>query len=293
MNIETVLTNDRLREIAPSIFATEAQDGASEIYQFLPTSSILEGMRDQGWVPVEAQEQRVARFNQPHRGYQKHMIRFARQRDLDRMQSIIEPGKHVITGRNKPLATRMDILVTNSHDRSSAYNLFGSPKRLICYNGLVVSDATMQHLSIRHVGFDPVKVVAASLGMAEVIPLVMETMHSWQDRVLTDAEKAELAERALGIRWNDPQSAPVGPGQLLKPRRYEDSGSDLWTVWNVVQENLLKGGQRDHEKAYEAHRQARRAPGKSKPVQAIDENLRINRALWDLAEEFGGNQGLN
>jgi hypothetical protein len=285
MKLENVLTDDRLKEIAPSIFATEAQEGASEIYRFLPTSSILDGMRDQGWVPVEAQEQKVQSFNPQHRGYQKHLIRFARTRDLERFQGQLEPGKHVINHR-KPLATRMDILVVNSHDRTSGYQLYGAPKRLVCYNGLVVSDATMQHLSIRHVGFDPVKVVAASLGMAEVIPLVLETMASWQDRVLTDAEKAELAERALDIRWNGSTDAPVGPGQLLKPRRYEDDGNDLWTVWNVVQENLIKGGQKDQAKRAEAYQAFKRAPGKTRPVVAIDENLRINRALWDLADEF-------
>jgi len=288
MKLENVLDNDRLRQIAPSIFATQAQEGASEIYQFLPTSSILEGMRDQGWVPVEAQEQRVATFNPQHRGYQKHMIRFARTRDLERFQSQLVPGKHVID-RAKPLATRMDILVVNSHDRTSGYQLYGAGRRLICYNGLVVSDTTMQHLSIRHVGFDPDKVVRASLGMAETIPLVMDTMRQWQDRVLTDAERVELAERALGIRWEASQNAPVTAGRLLEPRRYEDSGKDLWTVWNVVQENLLKGGFRDHAKSHEAQAQGKRAPGKARPVLAIDANLRINRALWDLAEDFARN----
>lgn len=284
MKLETVLDDNRLREIAPSIFATQAQEGVSDIYQFLPTSSILGGMRDQGWVPVQAQEQRAATERQ---GFQKHLIRFARIRDLERFQGQLEPGKHIINHK-KPLATRMDILVVNSHDRTSGYQLYGAPKRLVCYNGLVVSDATMQHLSIRHVGFNPDKVVAASLGMAEVIPMVLDTMASWQDRVLTDAEKEELAKRALGIRWDDPKSAPVGPGKLLVPRRYEDNGSDLWTVWNVVQENLIKGGVQDGAKAMEANRQGHRAPGKTRPVRAIDENLRINRALWDLAEEFNG-----
>lgn len=288
MNVENTLTDDKLREIAPSIFATEAQEGASSIYRFLPTASILGGMRDQGWVPVEAQEQSVRGFNHQHRGYQKHMIRFARTRDLERFAGKMEPGKHNLN-RAKPLATRMDILVVNSHDRTSGYQLFGAPKRLVCSNGLVVSDTTMQHLSIRHVGFDPLKVVAASVGMAEVLPMVLDTMASWQDRVLTDAEKAELAERALGLRWNDPASAPIAPGQLLTPRRYEDSGNDLWTVYNVTQENLMKGGQRDRSKIQEAHRNDRRAPSKTRPVAAIDENLRINRALWDLAVEFSEN----
>jgi hypothetical protein len=53
-----------------------------------------------------------------------------------------------------------------------------------------------------------------------------------------------------------------------------------------VQENLIKGGQRDQVKRAEAYNQFKRAPGKTRQVVAIDENLRINRALWDLADEF-------
>lgn len=286
MKLENVLTDEQLQSIAPSIFATEAQEGASEIYQFLPTSSILEGMRDQGWVPVEAQEQRVQSFNpQQHRGYQKHMIRFARTRDLERMADKLEPGKHVVN-RAKPLAVRLDILITNSHDRTSGYQLFGAPKRLICFNGLVISDNTMKHLSIRHVNFNPDKVVAASLGMAEALPMVLDVMQSWQDRILTDAEKAELAEQALKVRWINPAVAPIRSEMLLKPRRYEDNGNDLWSTWNVIQENLTKGGVKDQTKRAEAYAQLRRAPGKSRPVTAIDANLKLNQQLWDLADQF-------
>jgi hypothetical protein len=185
-----------------------------------------------------------------------------------------------------PLATRMDIIVVNSHDRTSGYQLYGSPYRLVCYNGLVISDAVMQHMSIRHVGFSPEKVVQATLGMAGEIPTVMEMIAGWQDRVMTDAERAELAERALGIRWEDRAKAPIGAGMLLEARRYADSGNDLWRTWNVVQENLLKGGKPDRELRRQARAADRRAPAAPRAVVAIDERLRINRALWDLGESF-------
>jgi hypothetical protein len=289
MNLERTLTDDDLRQRAPSIFATAARGDVSEQYQFLPTSSILDGMRDNGWQPVEAREMTVRAANQVQKGFQKHVIRFARTRDLERFQSQLVPGKHVIDRAN-PLATRMDILVTNSHDRTSAYQLYGAPKRLICFNGLVVSDATMQHLSIRHVGFNPDKVVKASLGLADTIPLVLDVMKCWQDRVLTTAERNELARRALAVRWDSPEKAPIDPGLLLAPRRYEDRGDNLWLVWNRIQENLMKGGIKDHSREYHVSAGGRRiGPSRTRAVKGIDEDLRINRALWDLAEEFHGN----
>ncbi|MNY69161.1 hypothetical protein D3C86_2070570 [compost metagenome] len=60
------------------------------------------------------------------------------------------------------------------------------------------------------------------------------------------------------------------------PRRTDDDRRDLWAVFNRTQENLIKGGLR-----------ARVANGRrqsTRPVQGIDQNLRLNRALWLLAD---------
>lgn len=279
------LTEERIKAIAPSIFADHAQEDVSNIYQFLPTSSILNGMRDQGWVPVEAQEQRVSGPSKEiRRGYQKHMLRFARVKDLERFANKLEAGRHELDYA-KPLATRTDIMIVNSHNRTSGYQLYGAPFRLVCYNGLVISDASMQHLSIRHVGFDPDKVVQASLGMAETIPMINDVMAGFQDRILTDAERTELAERALDLRW-ERGTAPIGAGLLLEPRRYEDGGNDLWRVFNVIQENLTKGGIRDRELRSAARREHKRAPAAPRAIVGIDQNITVNQALWDLALEF-------
>lgn len=279
------LSDGEIKERVPSIFAGRAREDVSDKYLFIPTASILDGMREEGWCPVEVQEQRVKSFDSPNRGTQKHMIRFAQRDQLDKFQSQLVPGKHVIN-REKPLATRLDILVINSHDRTSGYQVFGSPMRLICFNGLVVSDEMLEHISIRHVGFDPSHVITASLEMAREMPRLWETMNSWQDRKMTDAERLQLANVATVIRWGEVAKAPIGPKMLLEPRRPEDTGSDLWSTFNVIQENLMRGGMKDREKRWEAMRQGNRRPGRARPVKAIDANLRINRELWGAAAQF-------
>ena len=47
---------------------------------FFLTSSILNGMRENGWVPVRAQEQSIR--TEARRGFQKHVVRFARVEHL-------------------------------------------------------------------------------------------------------------------------------------------------------------------------------------------------------------------
>ena len=74
------------------------------------------------------------------------------------------------------------------------------------------------------------------------------------------------------------EKQPVTARQILLPRRPDDGQGDLWTKFNVVQENLMRGGQR-----------GRASSGKrvtTRPVQSIDKNVQLNKALWILADEM-------
>ena len=58
----------------------------------------------------------------------------------------------------------------------------------------------------------------------------------------------------------------------------DDRAPDLWTTFNRVQENIIKGGVR-----------GRNATGKrvtTRAVNGIDQDIKLNRALWVLAEEM-------
>jgi len=116
------LSDEELRRCAPSIFASQPIDTVSNRYSFLPTSSILRGMRQNGWVPVRAEQQSVR--TEARRGFQKHLIRFARVEHLDSWE------------KNQ---VRPEVVLLNSHDKSSAYQLHCGLFRLVCSNGMVVA----------------------------------------------------------------------------------------------------------------------------------------------------------
>ena len=103
----------------------------------------------------------------------------------------------------------------------------------------------------------------------------------WQvERILTDAEQLALATGAVAYRWEDLTKAPVSPSMLLNPRRYGDGAKDLFITLNCVQENIIRGGQRD---------QSRRRPDgsrmpKSRAIEGIEEDMKLNKALWEMAE---------
>ncbi len=71
------LTDAALASQSPSIFAEQAVEGVSDRYTFIPTGQIISRMRQEGWAPVQAEEQRV---RLPGRmGFQKHLVRFQRR----------------------------------------------------------------------------------------------------------------------------------------------------------------------------------------------------------------------
>jgi hypothetical protein len=161
-------------------------------------------MHNHGWLPVRAEQQSVR--TEARRGFQKHLIRFARAESLESW------------AKNE---VRPEIVLLNSHDKSSAYQLHCGLHcgllRLVCLNGMVVADATFQRISIKHVGFTPDSVIEASFEILEAVPQIMDKVQLFQDRILTDAERLALATGAAAHRWGDPNKAPVNPSMLLNP----------------------------------------------------------------------------
>jgi hypothetical protein len=148
------LPNDQLRALAPSVFAAQAMPGVSSRYAFVPTAHLVARLRDAGWAPVSAVEQRIK--IEDRRGFQKHLIRFQR-RDVVPVKGEYTP----------------ELCLINSHDRSSAYQLHAGLYRFICANGMFVADGSaFERVSIRHAGFTPDEVIEASFRILDQVPAI-------------------------------------------------------------------------------------------------------------------------
>ena len=64
--------------------------------------------------------------------------------------------------------------------------------------------------------------------------------------------------------------------QILSPRRWQDESNDLWTTYQRMQENLIKGGL--------SGRNAKGGRTHTRAVRGIDGDVKLNRALWVMAE---------
>ncbi len=253
----TFLNLDQLQKKCPSIFAQKGRDDTSCKYGFIPTLSVIQGLEKEGFYPVKAAQQGKA-------DYAKHMIRF-RHHSYDHNNQLFLND-----------AIFPEIILVNSHDRSSSYQLRAGIYRLVCSNGLVAG-TDMFLRKVRHSGQVIEKVVGAANDLLEVFPLSITKVEEWKEIDLNPEMKKVFAETAIGLKW-DTDNIPVKSEQLLIPQRRADTNNDLWTTYNVIQENMIKGGIR--------YRNPEGEKNKTRAVNSIAENVRLNTALWSLTEKM-------
>ena len=262
MRFQTPLSNDQIFSNAPSVFANEAHEKTSNKYKFIPTIQVVDILRNQGWEPVQAFESRVR--NESRQGFQKHSIRFAQTGNSE-----------LIVGDTRP-----EILLTSAHDGTAAFNFHAALFRMICSNGMVVADTTFQKVGVRHMGFAEEDVIDATYKIVNEVPQIAQSVETFRGVELTNDEQLAFAEAAIKLRWADTGTEPVTADRLLGRRRYDDQGKDLWKTFNVVQENLIKGGLRGNYRGYGQRRKSVRK------VTSINEDVRLNKALWTLTEKM-------
>ncbi|EAQ7980081.1 DUF945 domain-containing protein [Salmonella enterica] len=249
------LTREELMQYTPSVFGEDKHASRSDRYSYIPTITLLENLRREGFEPFFACQSRVR--DPGKREHTKHLLRLRRA------------GQ--ITGQQVP-----EIIILNSHDGSSSYQLLPGYFRQVCTNSLVCGQS-LGEIRVPHRGDIVGKVIEGAYDVLGVFDRVEEKREAMQSLLLPPPAQQALAKAALTYRFGE-EHQPVTTAQVLTPRRREDYGQDLWTVWNTLQENLLKGGL-----------PGRTVQGKrthTRAVNGIDGDIRLNRALWVMAEQM-------
>ena len=169
------------------------------------------------------------------------------------------------------------LLLTNSHDGTSSVVLQLGFFRYVCSNGLIVGDNIIEPVKVRHSGndFDNRLVIAINHIVAQAYKLT-ESIDKMKATVLTQAEIISFQREALQNRLGDAKiesfSMPI--------HRREDEATDLFTVMNVIQENLIRGGAR-----VLVEKDGKRKDKAIRRVNSLITQTEINTMLWDLAQQ--------
>lgn len=249
---------DRIRQFAPTVFATDAHHSRSDRYEMMPTEHLLNELDGAGFRVTEL---RAAGSRLDDKaGYGKHMIRFRQE------------GVQPVVGDVFP-----EIVLVNSHDGSSSYQLSTGWFRLACLNGLCSPVSETNAISIRHSGHVG-DVIDASFRIVDDFEKQIPRIEAMQTTVLSDGEQKVFAAAAAELKAETDEDKSAMATGLLRIRRPADAETTVWNTLNIVQENMMGGKQRLPK--VNGRRRTTRA------VNGIDENLKLNRALFTLAEQL-------
>ena len=191
------LSDDRIRAVVPSIFADAPHGSRSDRYAYIPTSTVLTKLRQEGFEPFMVCQTRVR--NEDRREYTKHLIRLRHASQINGDEA-------------------NEIILLNSHDGTSSYQMLAGMFRFVCHNGLVCGDTTAD-IRVPHKGDVASQVIEGAYGVLEGFERVqnardaMRTQgaYPYDKRGNTSAVTSIVPRPMSGARPITMQRAPLIP----------------------------------------------------------------------------------
>ncbi|HGP4445242.1 TPA: DUF932 domain-containing protein, partial [Pseudomonas aeruginosa] len=182
------LSDDRIRAVVPSIFADAPHGSRSDRYAYIPTSTVLTKLRQEGFEPFMVCQTRVR--NEDRREYTKHLIRLRHASQINGDEA-------------------NEIILLNSHDGTSSYQMLAGMFRFVCHNGLVCGDTTAD-IRVPHKGDVVSQVIEGAYGVLDGFERVQNARDAMRTITLDEGEAEVFANSALALKYDDPaKSTPV------------------------------------------------------------------------------------
>lgn len=260
------LSLETIRQHVPAVFATEKASDRTDRYGFVNTVELINALADIGYVPTQAMQQN-ARGDEARRairmGHTRHLLRFAQRASLGQYEGLIP-----------------EIVMKNDSMGGGSYVLMIGMFRIVCQNGLITMTRG-QETRVRHTIYSVREIVQATLNLAQQSLLAADRMHQMESIQLQPAERIQLAQQAIGLRYPNADTQPdyLTAEAVLEPRRRADrivEGS-LAGTYNIVQENIERG-----QTVY-PRRWSERSH-KTRGINAIEGRVSFNQNLYTFAE---------
>lgn len=263
-------TQDEMRKYYPAIYAESEKETLSSKYLYIPTFKLVEGLEKEGFQVIGAKQSSSRSDNKEH-------------------------SKHVVYLTHESLKKDMNVgeelamlALTNSHNGLSAFSIDTAFFRLACSNGLLMPTTILNSARIVHkVGMQN-DVIEASFRVLNSFESEVSQINEMKRIQLSQDERMILAESAQNLAFDQDQielnkklGQDIAP-KLLTIRRHADQKSDLWTTFNTVQENIIKGGIR----VVRENDAGKRTLANTRAVNSIDRDAKLNRELMSLAQKM-------
>src|SRR5476649_2250512 len=174
------LSDDQIRTVAPSIFAEDKHASRSDRYSYIATGAVLSELRKEGFQPFMVCQTRVR--DEGKREHTKHMVRL---RHADQING----------------AEANEIILLNSHDGTSSYQMLAGVFRFVCQNGMVAGD-TVGEVRVPHKGNIVQNVINGAFDVLDGFDLIREQKAGMQAVTLNRDEQTAFARAALTLRYD-------------------------------------------------------------------------------------------
>jgi len=267
----TAMTPEQIIQRAPAVFADTKAEKLTDRYAQLKTADFIPIMADYGYLPTQAAQRKTRKNTNPE--HSSHLLAFAKADDM-----------------NGSGGVRSEVLLYNSHDGSSSVRLLAGAFRFVCTNGIVAGEGFNTRLHHTKNSINSFEDLLRST--VEKLPAVLELFEKMRSIKLDQEQKRSLAQKAVSLRWNYVDSVYEADQETgiyadkwsiadaLSTKRHQDVGDDFFTVWNRIQENVLRGNV-FVKKVTDDHEVRIR---KSRPINSVKEHIRVNQGLFDLIE---------
>lgn len=264
------MTKDEMKTKAPYIFADKPTNGGvSERYTLASTETLIDDMAKLGWGVTDCKQQRA---NKRSNVRSFHMVSFQ------------NPDVY-IEGEGGNIEAYPRVIITNSHDGFHSFKFMIGLYRLVCSNGLIIATQEFANVSIRHINYEFEELRRIVAQAIEATRKNVEVMNAMQETTLTAEQKADFATKAVairkGVKAEDkmPKLTEEDVEDILSPVRDEDKGDDLWSVYNVLQEKMMKGDFHFGKTKLGKNRKAR-------PITGAAKDIEVNQKLFETASSY-------
>ena len=264
------MSKEEMKTKAPYIFADKPTNGGvSERYTLASTETLIDDMAKLGWGVTDCKQQRA---NKRSNVRSFHMVSFQ------------NPNVY-IEGEGGKIEAYPRVIITNSHDGFHSFKFMIGLYRLICSNGLIIATEEFANVAIRHINYDFEELRRIVAQAIEATRKNVEVMNAMQETTLTAEQKADFATKAIAIRKGikEDEKMPIlsedDVEDILSPVREEDKGDDLWSVYNVLQEKMMKGDFHFGKTKLGKSRKAR-------PITGAAKDIEVNQKLFETASSY-------
>lgn len=233
---------------------TQTSHRGSNKFGFISSENLVSRLETQGLKLADVIESKIRKDKELRQGYQKHVIRF-------------DTG---LSNRHGNL----QLLAINSHEGSSALTFRMGFFRMVCSNGLIIGSDLIPQIKVRHTQNGLLKLNDSVDELLQWQRVAMDNIEKMTSRKLSQDEFEKLAIESVKLRLGEKFTDKIVP--LFESKRYQDNSPDLFTVFNVIQENVMRTG-------FYALNKENNVATKVRAIKGVNASLELNTALYNEA----------